>query len=110
MLQPPARIVEVVDESGQTRLADQRLTAEEHLAELRRGIEADRRRRQRLLDEIAAKQQELQQRHPPAEEMTDADRAAVQAEMQAIYDRVIVRAELEDQDNPGPWLMFWMRR
>jgi len=110
MLQPPARIVEVADESGRTRLVDQRLTAEEHLAELRRGIDADRRRRQRLLDEIAAKQQELQQRYPPADEMTDADRAAVQAEMKAIYDRVIVRAELEDQDNPGPWLMFWMRR
>jgi hypothetical protein len=110
MLQPPARVVEATDESGRTRLVDQRLSAEEHLAELRRGIEGDRRRRQRLLDEIDARHEELRRRYPPTEEMSDADRAAVQAEMRAIYEDVLVGAELEDEDNPAPWLLFWMRR
>lgn len=110
MLQPPARMLDVRDESGRTRMLEQRLSAEDHLADLRRGIEADRRRRQRLLDEIAVRQDEVRRRYPPADEMTDVDRAAAEAEVKAIYEGVLGRAELEDMDNPAPWLMFWMRR
>jgi hypothetical protein len=110
MLQPPARVVEVMDESGRTRLVDQRLSAEDHLADLRRGIEADRQRRQRLLDQIEARQQELRRRYPPDQELSEADRVAVQSGMRAIYESVLGHAELQDVDNPAPWLMFWMRR
>ncbi|TVQ85504.1 MAG: hypothetical protein EA400_15585 [Chromatiaceae bacterium] len=110
MLQPPVRVREVTDESGRTRLVEQRLSTEEHLADLRRGIEADRQRRQRLADEIETRQQELRRRYPPDRELSEADRAGLEIGMRAIYEGVLGRAELQDVDNPAPWLMFWMRR
>jgi hypothetical protein len=110
MLHPPARVEERVDENGDRRFVDVRLSKEEHLVELRRGIEADRQRRQRLLDEIAARQAEVRRRYPPEEEMTDADRAAAKAEMEAIYNTVQGREQNIDEDNAAHWVMFWLRR
>ena len=110
LLQPPARVVERQDESGRTRLVDQRLDKEEHVAALRRGIEADRERRQQLLDEIATRQAEVRRRYPPEEQMTDADRVAVRSEMEAVFNLVQGRAQNVDEDSPATWLLFWLRR